>query len=161
MSSQIIIGISDMNIARGDNNLVTFALGSCIGICLFDKTRQMGALGHIMLPNSPNTGAETNLNKYADTCVPSMVKRLKNLGCNPINLTAKIVGGAKMFEVSGDSTFGNIGNRNEQAVKLALTEAGIKLIGSDTGANYGRTVYFNTLSGIVTVKSFNHGINTL
>ena len=161
MSSQITIGISDMNIARGDNNLVTFALGSCIGICLFDKTRKMGALGHIMLPTSPNPSAETNVNKYADTCVPSMVNRLKNLGCNPLNLTAKIVGGAKMFEVSGDSAFGNIGERNAQAVKVALSSVGIRILASDTGSNYGRTVYFNTMSGDVTVKSFKHGVNVL
>lgn len=159
MSSQITIGISDMNIAKGDNNLVTFALGSCVGICLFDKTRKIGALGHIMLPESQNPQNEIALNKYADTCIPNMITRLRHLGCLQANLTAKIAGGAKMFEVSGDSSFGNIGDRNVVAVKRVLKECGIRIIAEDTGLNYGRTVYFNTDSGLMTVKSFNHGIH--
>lgn len=158
MSSQITVGISDMNIARGDNNLVTFALGSCVGICLFDATRKMGALGHIMLPTSPDPKNEVTVNKYADTCIPNMLQRLQRLGCNPALLVAKIAGGAKMFEVSGDSSFGNIGERNVQAVRAILRSHNIRILADDTGLNYGRTVYFNTLSGIMTVKSFNHGV---
>lgn len=147
-----------MNIARGDNNLVTFALGSCVGICLFDATRKMGALGHIMLPTSPDPKNEVTVNKYADTCIPNMLQRLQRLGCNPALLVAKIAGGAKMFEVSGDSSFGNIGERNVQAVRAILRSHNIRILADDTGLNYGRTVYFNTLSGIMTVKSFNHGV---
>lgn len=150
-----------MNIARGDNVLVTFALGSCIGICLFEPTKKMGALGHIMLPNSPDPRNEATVNKYADTCIPNMIKRLQRLGCNPANLIAKIAGGAKMFEVSGDSSFGNIGARNTVAVKESLRAHGIRLYAEDCGANYGRTVYFNTMSGQVLIKSFNHGNRTL
>lgn len=159
MSSQITVGISDMNIAKGDNNLVTFALGSCVGICLFEKTRKIGALGHIMLPESQNPQNEIAVNKFADTCIPNMITRLKHLGCSPANLTAKIAGGAKMFEVSGDTSFGNIGDRNVVAVKRVLRECGIRIIAEDTGLNYGRTVYFNTETGLMTVKSFNHGVH--
>lgn len=161
MSAQITVGISDMKIARGDNTLVTFALGSCIGICLFDSAIKVGGLGHIMLPNCPNASAEVSINKYADTCIPHMISSLTALGCSKTRMTAKIAGGAKMFEVSGDSTFGNIGERNAKAVREALRGVGIRIVADDTGANYGRTVYFNTLTGAVEIKSFNHGIKVL
>lgn len=160
MGSQITVGISDMNIARGDNTLVTFALGSCIGICLFEPNKKMGALGHIMLPNSPNPKDEISINKYADTCIPNMLTRLQRLGCASTNLVAKIAGGAKMFEVSGDTNFGNIGDRNARAVREILRANNIRILVEDTGSNYGRTVYFNTSTGEMLVKSFKNGIKS-
>lgn len=90
-----------------------------------------------------------------------MITRLQRLGCTPSRLIAKIAGGAKMFEVSGDSSFGNIGERNTRAVKEALRAHGIRLYAEDCGSNYGRTVYFNTMTGEVLIKSFNHGNRTL
>ena len=47
---KLIIGIADMKMARGTGMLVTYALGSCIGICLYDQKIKLGALVHIMLP---------------------------------------------------------------------------------------------------------------
>ncbi|WMJ24226.1 chemotaxis protein CheD [Paludicola sp. MB14-C6] len=155
MSEIITIGISDMNITTAPNTLVTFALGSCIGICLYEPILKIGALGHIMLPNCPDIKNEKNVNKYADTCIPHMLEKLQGYQCQKTRLKAKIVGGAKMFEVSGDSSFGNIGARNIEAVKKVLQENRIQLYAEDTGLNFGRTVYFHVDTGAVEVKSFN------
>lgn len=155
MSEIITIGISDMKIGTAPDTLVTFALGSCIGICLYEPVLKIGALGHIMLPNSPDLKNEKSVNKYADTCIPHMLERLQFLQCQKARLTAKIVGGAKMFEMSGDTSFGNIGQRNIEAVKKVLQEYKIPIYAEDTGLNYGRTVYFHLDTGAVEVKSFN------
>ncbi len=161
MSEQVTVGISDAAITRGEGVLVTFALGSCVGICLYNAATKLAALGHIMLPESQDKSTETQINKYADTCIPAMVKKMQAFGCNPANLTAKIAGGAKMFSFAGDNNFGNIGNRNVKAVKEALQKCGVRLIAEDTGADYGRTVYFYAADGHVEVKSFSHGVNKL
>lgn len=164
MSGLITVGISDMNITNStssSNTLVTYALGSCIGICLFDPILKIGALGHIMLPYSPNPQTEANINKYADTCIKGMLSKLTYMHCNIPKLTAKIAGGAKMFEVSGDSAFGNIGARNIEAVKNMLREYKVPLHAEDTGLNFGRTVYFHTDTGAVEVKSFNRPLKVL
>lgn len=159
--STITVGISDMNITNGGNSLVTFALGSCIGICIFDPVMKVGALGHIMLPYAPNPGAEPNVNKYADTCIPNMLQKLLAAQCSKPRLVAKIAGGAKMFAVSGDTAFGNIGERNALAVKETLRKHGIRLCAEDTGLNFGRTVYFHTTNGVVEVKAYNHDTKVL
>ena len=39
MGNLINIGISDLNVAKDDDTLVTYALGSCVGICLYDKSK--------------------------------------------------------------------------------------------------------------------------
>ena len=52
MSNTIRVGISDQNVAHGPDILVTFALGSCVGICLYDPHMKLGGLSHILLPDS-------------------------------------------------------------------------------------------------------------
>lgn len=155
MSDIITVGISDMNITTDPNTLVTFALGSCVGICLYEPVIKIGALGHIMLPNSNDIRGELNVNKFADTCIKHMIEKLQFLQCQKARLTAKIVGGAKMFNVSDDSAFGSIGSRNVEAVKRTLQEYKIPLYAEDVGENFGRTVYFHVSNGAVEVKSFN------
>ncbi|HEX2985431.1 MAG TPA: chemotaxis protein CheD [Caproiciproducens sp.] len=160
MSNMVTIGISDMKIVKGGDSLVTYALGSCVGICLFDPVTRIGGLGHIMLPNYPVNNPNENKYRFADTCIPEMVQEMERLGVQRRRITAKIAGGAKMFDVSGDTTFGNIGSRNVVAVKGTLLRFHIPIQAEDTGLNYGRTVYFHTEDGTMVVKSFSKGVKT-
>ena len=88
-----------------------------------------------------------------------MVKQMERNGCLRLWMTAKIAGGAKMFEVSDDknSSIGNIGERNVIAVKKVLQDMKIRLVAEDTGLNYGRTVFFDSSNGELLVKSFAKG----
>lgn len=160
MSNMVTIGISDMKVVNGGDSLVTYALGSCVGICLYDPLVKVGGLGHIMLPSFPQNNPAENRNRFADTCIPDMLEQMAKMGALRQRVIAKIAGGAKMFEVSGDSSFGNIGARNVIAVKGALLRFHIPIRAEDTGLNYGRTVYFYTENGSMLVKSFANGVKT-
>lgn len=157
MNELITVGISDVKITQNPGALVTYALGSCIGICLYDIALKVGGLAHIMLPYRPEGNNDLQVNRYADSCLPGMVKNMETMGCLRSRIRAKIAGGAKMFEVADDSTFGNIGARNISAVKETLAALGISIQAEDTGLNYGRTVYFYTETGTMVVKSFAKG----
>ena len=74
--------------------LVTYALGSCIGICLYDPLVKLGALIHIMLPLNMETGRKNTM-KYADTGIRETLKQMEAMGGSRIRITAKIAGGAK------------------------------------------------------------------
>ena len=161
MSSLITIGIAEMQVSQPPSAFVTYALGSCVGICLYDPACKIGALGHILLPNFPKENPNEKLNRYADTCIPEMVNAMEHMGCLRGRITAKIAGGAKMFNVADDSAFGNIGARNVEAVKTALQKLQVRIVAEDTGLNYGRTVYFYTESGEMVVKSCTKGVKTL
>ncbi len=160
MSNIITIGISDMKVGKGGESFVTYALGSCVGICLYDPVSRVGGLGHIMLPKYPAENPKENKYRFADTCISEMIREMERLGGYRSKMVAKIAGGAKMFEVSGDSSFGNIGRRNVMAVKAMLAWFKIPIRAEDTGLNYGRTVYFYTENGSMIVKSFANGICT-
>jgi chemotaxis protein CheD len=153
MSNLKIVGISDYKVAGEPDVLITYALGSCIGTCLYDGLLRMAGLSHILLPESNICPGDPNPMKYADTAIEALIKTMERAGASRARLTAKIAGGAKMFNCDGVS----IGERNIEAIKYELARLNIRLIAEDTGRDYGRTVEFNPKDGSVTIKSVLHG----
>ncbi len=159
MSELLVVGISDYKLARCPNVFVTYALGSCVGICLYDSQSKIGGLSHIMLPESSMfSNNEINRMKFADTAIVDLVQNLVKLGAERRRLTAKIAGGAQMFEVQQGSLVGTIGDRNISSVKNTLQSLRIPILAEDTGLNYGRTVYFDLETGIMKVQSLSRSI---
>jgi chemotaxis protein CheD len=161
MNKALNVGISDWKINKGEGTIVTYALGSCVGICLYDKESKIGGLSHIMLPDSTSiqTGAAVNRMKFADTAVPDMLSAMLKQGAIKARIKAKIAGGAMMFQTSSEKF--NIGERNVQAVKECLRLLQIPIIAQDTGLNFGRTVFFYTQDGKVEVKSTTQGMRIM
>lgn len=156
----ITVGISDLKVCRKGDVLVTYALGSCVGICLLDSVGGVGGMSHIMLPDSTasSTAADAPM-RYADTAIPMLVREMTALGASKSRLTAKIAGGALMFATQNDKF--NIGERNVQAVKDALRREGIPIVAQDTGLNYGRTVFFYPDTGIMEIRAATKGVKQL
>lgn len=156
MGTTLTVGIADLKVGRGDDVLVTYALGSCVGICLYDAENKIAGLAHIMLPLSKDAAATSkatpeNRRRYADTGITELIQEMNLAGASTKNLTAKIAGGAQMFTAS--SAVFNIGERNLEAVKKMLASYRIRIVADDTGLNYGRTVFFHADTGIMEVKS--------
>ncbi|MDD2262674.1 MAG: chemotaxis protein CheD [Clostridia bacterium] len=153
---QIVVGISDLNTAYSPDELISYALGSCIGICLYDKLQKIAGLSHILLPDSSTYKAVDNM-KFADTAIKELISRMIRLGCRKNNLTAKIAGGANMFSWSGET----VGDKNIKSVEEQLRIHGIPLLAKDVGGDYGRTVSICAETGVVTVKALTRGVKTL
>ncbi len=150
-NGKITIGIADMKMAKGQGMLVTYALGSCIGICLYDPAIKLGALVHIMLPVNMETN-RTNTMKYADTGIRETLKQMESMGARRGRITAKIAGGAKMFETG--ASLGNIGQRNIESVRMNLKKEGVRLMKEDVGGSVARTLLFDVESGLGCVRSY-------
>ncbi|NLK78346.1 MAG: chemotaxis protein CheD [Clostridiales bacterium] len=157
----IKVGMADLNICKSPDMITTLGLGSCIGIALYDPVTKIGGLAHIMLPDSTQMRNNTNIAKFADTGIEELVKRMIAAGASKSRLVAKIAGGAKMFEVSGLSAIGNVGERNALASKAKLKQMGIPLKAEDTGLNYGRTVELYTETGEFRIKSVGKTVKTI
>ncbi len=152
MESKITIGIADMKMAQNSGMLITYALGSCIGICLYDQKIKLGALIHIMLPLNMELGRKNTM-KYADTGIRETLKMMEAKGASRSRITAKIAGGAKMFEVKGGS-LSNIGQRNIESVHNTLKREGIKLLQEDVGGTVARTLLFDVGTGLGCVRCY-------
>ena len=157
---KITIGIADMKMLQGDGELITYALGSCIGICLWDPPLKLGALIHIMLPLNMEAGRKNTM-KYADTGIKETISLLTAKGARKDRLVAKIAGGAKMFEVAGNSNLGNIGARNIESVKLNLRKEGIKILAENVGGSVARTLSFYPSTGVGEIRAYGQPVITL
>ena len=134
--------------------MFTYALGSCIGICLYESQMKLAALIHIMLPLNLETGRK-NAYKYADTGIRTTLREMELKGARRANITAKIAGGARMFEISGGS-IGNIGQRNIESVRQILRMEKIPLLWEDVGGTIARTMEFDSATGTGTIRSYGH-----
>jgi chemotaxis protein CheD len=146
----INVGIADLGIAKSPDILRT-VLGSCVGICLYDPLKKIAGLSHIMLPSLSDRNS--NGKKYADTAIPMLIDEMKNAGADQSRMVAKIVGGATMFKITGNSMMSEIGKNNTIKVKELLSGAGIKIISEDTGGSNGRTIDFYSETGVLKIRS--------
>ncbi len=155
----LVVGISDMKIATPPDTLITYALGSCVGICLLDATTHVAGLSHIMLPEGKVAPGDAAICKFADTAIPELIKRMEKKGAMRARLKAKIAGGAQMFTPAGggaaNTAMWQIGERNVKSVTAMLQRFNIPILAKDILLNYGRTVSFDPVSGIMTVKAVN------
>jgi chemotaxis protein CheD len=170
LTEPISVGVAELKVSDNSDTLVSFGLGSCVAVAIYDPVKKAGGLAHVMLPESRGQESDTTPGKFADTAVPSLVDKLVALGARRKRLLCKIVGGAQMFEIPGTRikhtgpTFGphtHIGERNVEAVKSALNDVKIPIVGEDTGGRHGRTVFFDTATGEMKVSSIFYGGNVI
>ncbi len=162
MADIIKVGMADLKIAKkADDVLITLGLGSCIGIALYDPAIKLGGLAHIMLPDSTKIKNNSNIAKFADTGIDELIRLMVAAGANKSRLVAKIAGGARMFEVSGSNTIGNVGENNANASRERLKKHGIRLLAEDTGLNYGRTVELHCDTGEYWIKAVGKPVKTI
>ncbi|HQO40068.1 MAG TPA: chemotaxis protein CheD [Spirochaetota bacterium] len=151
MSFELInIGIADLGVGKSPSILRTI-LGSCIGICIYDTSTRIGGLSHIMLPTSKKNAA--NPRKYADSAIPLLVEDMMRAGAMRNSMIAKIIGGAAMFKHTENSFMGDIGRNNIVSVQQILSGMNLRIVSSDVGGDYGRTIDFYLESGEVKIKT--------
>lgn len=132
------VGVGDLGVATGDETLVTYGLGSCVAVCLFEQGGNIAGMLHFMLPDSSRDGraAGDRPGVYADTGFPVLLAALKARGVRTNLLRAKLVGGAAV----STAVQMDIGARNVMAGKRLLWKHGLPLEGEETGGHIARTV---------------------
>ncbi|MGQ9631232.1 MAG: chemotaxis protein CheD [bacterium] len=154
----IRVGMADKNISTNGDRLVTFGLGSCVGVAIYDEVAEIAGLAHIMLPDSSSSKSPTTMPaKFADQAIRDLVEDLVRAGARRERLKAKIVGGAEMFSFTKTDNKSSIGLRNIIAVRKNLKEVGIDIVAEDVGGNYGRTIEVYPRTGKVRVRTIEHG----
>lgn len=158
--SVLLIGVGEVAVAEHPRVLVTQALGSCVGLALWDPLRHAGGMAHIMLPLAEDSAvADRHPLRFADVAIPELVEALAREGSPRRRLVAKIAGGAAMFK--GDSPIASIGDRNAEEVRRQLGMMGIPIRAEDTGASHARTIELHLDTGILLVRSYLYGLREL
>ncbi len=148
----IIVGVSDMKVSNDPGStLITYSLGSCIGVVIYDPTVKVGGLLHFMLPESEldKDKAQKNPYMFADTGIPALFKATYKLGAAKQRMRVIVVGGAQVLDQKG---FFNIGKRNHMAVRKIFWKNKVMVDYEDVGGNVNRTIKIDIGSGDVFLK---------
>jgi chemotaxis protein CheD len=149
--------------ADPDESLVTIGLGSCIGLVLVDRVRQVAGLAHVMLPQArPGQAADLPREargKFGDLAVDALLDAVLEAGARRMGLEAALVGGAHMFNFGAAQL--DVGARNETAVREGLAAARLPVKAVATGGNKGRTVRVHVGDGRVLVRAAQGGDEVL
>jgi chemotaxis protein CheD len=155
----VVVNVGEIAVAEHPAVLVTQALGSCVGVVLWDPIRRAGGMAHVMLPSPGDTAHDGQRFRFATTAVPALVDALTEAGSPKRRLVAKIAGGAAMFGLEAGSA--TIGARNVAQTRLELHDLGIPLRAEDTGGNYARTIELRLDTGILLVRSYVYGLKEI
>jgi len=118
----------------------------------------VSVVAHIMLPRSFAGKPTEEPGKFADTAVPEIKRQLEALGGSATNASVAYAGGAQVFQFGpADKNRLDIGTRNSEAVREALTELGFRIVASDVGGASGRSLVFESVTGSVRIRSFTQG----
>jgi chemotaxis protein CheD len=159
--SEIVVGISDFKVSNNINDvLITYALGSCIGVTIYDPVVKIGGLLHFMLPESSIDikKASENPAMFADTGIPLLFKNCYKFGADKKRMKVKVAGGASILD---DSNFFRIGQKNITAMKKLFWKNNMLIGAEDVGSDYNRTIYMHISSGKVFVKTAHNGMREL
>lgn len=134
-----------------DPLLLSMILGSSVGICLFDHQLSIGGATHFLLPEFPQ-GAENPSSRYGNIAVQELVGQLRTLGSKPANLTARVFGGACLFQSFRDGGRPHVGHRNATVALEMLSRLSIRVIEKDVAGEFGRKVKMWSNTGAVVVE---------
>ena len=142
--SQIVVGISDLKVSGNIGDvLITYALGSCIGVAVYDPSVKVGGLLHFMLPDSSidDNKAKKTPAMFADTGIPLLFKSCYKLGAD------------KKRMIMDDMNYFRIGQKNITALRKMFWRNNVIINGEDIGKNHNRTVQLPISTGKVLVKN--------
>ena len=130
-------------------------LGSCVAVCLWDSTLQIGGMSHFVLPLQPAAQSVTESGRFGNVAIPTLIERLVELGSKRRNLSAKMFGGASIFAKSTAPDRGShhsVGTKNIEIAHRLLNEARIPVAATDLGGFRGRKVIFHVHDGAAWVR---------
>jgi chemotaxis protein CheD len=154
LETRHIVGLAQMKISStAGDELIAYALGSCLGIAIHDPVAGVGGLLHVMLPLSSSDPEKAALNPcvYVDTGVPALFRACYQAGAIKQRLVVKVAGGASTAVVEDDLF--QIGQRNFVILRKLLWKNGVVLNGEAVGGRESRTISLTVGSGEVTVKA--------
>jgi chemotaxis protein CheD len=151
--TQTMVGLGEVQVIQGDAQFGCVGLGSCVAVLVADAEAQVAGVANVMLPKASPQAPGDRPAKYADTGVPHLVEMLERLGGERSRMKACLVGGAQVMHGQSPHLMLDFGARNAQAARQSLEAIAIPVIADDLGGDQGRTLFFDTQNGNVTVRT--------
>ena len=161
MNPLVYVGIAEYKILDRPGLLACSALGSCVGVCLWDPDTKLAGLLHILLPTVKSSNLKDNPAKFADRGIEQLVLEMERRGATRRRLRAKLVGGACLYHYEGNCAATEIGDRNVAASRAALRSLGIPVLAEHVGGKFGRSIRFDRDNFEIRVTVLTHGVSVI
>jgi chemotaxis protein CheD len=151
-ASQKIVEIGGLIVTNNPNDvIVTYSLGSCVGVTLYDPVNKIGGMIHCMLPlsSTDKDKALKNPSMFVDTGMMKFIQDLADMGANKKDLICKVAGAGSPLQ---DSGLFRIGERNHAILKKILWKNSILVKGELIGDKTAKTMYLHMDTGITYVR---------
>ncbi len=119
------------------------ALGSCVAVIIYDRSKKIGGMAHIMLPGRSPIGDIESKTKYAEDALDILFNTVKKLNSKISDLEISIVGGANVLQE------GDIPDKVIKSVLDYLKKLNIEWNGERVGGTERRSVFLDTTTGKV------------
>ena len=149
----IIVDIADAQYSSDpDDVIVTYSLGSCIGVGIYDPVAKVGGMIHCMLPVSSVDSEKARQKPYmfVDSGMTLFLAKLFGMGVTRANAAVKVAGAAKVLD---KSDLFRIGERNYTIFRKILWKNGMMIKAEHVGGEISRTVYLEMSTGKFTIRS--------
>lgn len=150
-SNLVVVDIADAIISDNpDDVLITYSLGSCIGVGIYDPVVGVGGLIHCMLPRIDKTKARDKPYMYVDAGMMVLLEKLFEMGVRKSRAIVKVAGGARVLDTKN---LFRIGERNYTIFRKIMWKNGMIIKAEDVGGDATRTVRLEMSTGNFYVKS--------
>ena len=149
----IVVGISELGVSPdAAKTLVTYSLGSCLGVAIHDARARVAGLIHCMLPLSKEARKRDDFNPamFVDTGVVVLLNSLFELGATREGMVVKVAGcGSPMDQCNRF----RIGERNYTVLRKILWKNELMITGEDVGGSCPRTLRLSVSTGVTTIRT--------
>jgi chemotaxis protein CheD len=153
MLNLVAVGLGEIRVSRNPQDvLVSYGLGSCVGIGMYDPAVHVAGMLHAFLPTNSNR-SPNHASKYVDSGIPDLLDQMMHAGADRNRLVIRMAGGANMLVTPGLSQSLNIGSRNLEVAYCVLDRIQLKITSQEVGGNIGRTVRLYVANGRMTIRT--------
>ena len=148
-----VVGISDMMVTNDiDKTLITYSLGSSLGVLIYDPVARVAGLLHSILPISKMDSQKAIRFPFVfvDTGVNLLFREAAKLGAEKKRLLVTAVGCSSSMD---EKVFFQVGERNITVLRKFLWKNNILLDKHDIGGDSSKTVKISVMDGDITVKT--------
>lgn len=152
-NGRIVVGVADMAISRDrDACIITHALGSCIGVTVFDPVAGVGGMLHFLLPTAANDEARTpeKAMMFGETGIPLLFRSCYELGARKERMIVCAAGGAEILDDDGHF---KVGTRNRTLLRKIFWKNNVLLAAEDTGGQISRTLTLSMSDGTIEIRN--------
>jgi len=144
MEKIVNVSTEEVKVGRKGEILKSTAIGSCVVIAAYDPEKNLGVMGHVMLPGRAPKSLHGESTRYAADAIDQMIRIITAQGANLCDLGVCLVGAGNVLKKQDDTICKN----NIDSITQLLKEKNIPVRAAVLGGTERKNISLDIESGI-------------